>query len=109
MVHFKILMSNEIQQVLDILTNCDTSKLGVFRQPTFKFTVWFPTSIGTKLDVKALLLEYEPRIRSCKGDIVAEVSLIDMTTAINFLKACNGVTDFFSRKKKASQRKRKGI
>jgi len=88
-------LDSEIQEVLDLLTNCDI--MNINKHPSFKIEVWFPTSKGTKSDVETLLFEYKPYLYIYRDSIIAEKTDMDITTAIDFLQACKKVLKFFNK------------
>jgi len=81
-----------VQDALDLLTNCDMDK-----PLSFKITVYFPAYNGAALSIKTLLFEYEPHYKNVTNELTAELSDIDITTAIDFLKACRRVLKFLNK------------
>jgi len=96
MIHLMISDAKSgVQDALNLLTNCDI--VNIDKPLSFKITVWFPASKGAALSIKTLLFEYEPYYQDITNELTAELSDIDITTAIDFLKACRRVLKFLNK------------
>jgi len=84
-----------VQDALNLLTNCNIANID--NSLSFYIKVWFPASKDAALSIKTLLFEYEPHYENGHNTLTAELSDIDIITAIDFLKACRRVLKFLNK------------